>query len=64
MPQKYATKKTFVVEVTEHYHKVFHVKAYDEQEASDIVSADCNKYDCTKGRGVEYSREINHVYPK
>lgn len=64
MPQKYATKKTFVVEVTEHYHKVFHVKAYDEQEASDIVSADCDKYDCTKGRGVEYSQEINHVYPK
>ena len=62
--KKCAKKKTFVVEVTEHYHKVFRVKAHDEQEASDIVSADCDKYDCTTGSGVDYSQEINHVYPE
>lgn len=61
---KKSAKKTFVVEVTEHYHKVFRVKANDEQEASDIVSADCDKYDCTTGSGVDYSQEINHVYPE
>lgn len=64
MPQKRAKKKTFVVEVTEHYHKVFRVKAYDEEGASDIVASDCDKFDCTKGPGVAYSQEINHVYPE
>ena len=61
---KYARKRTFRVEVTERYRKVFRVKAYDEQEASDIVSADCDKYDCTTGSGVEYTQEINRVYPE
>ena len=57
-------KRTFVVEVTEHFHKQFRVKARDEQEASEIVSADCDTYDCTTGQGVDYSQEINHIYPE
>ena len=60
---EYARKRVFAVEVTEHYHKVFHVRAYDEQEANDIIAADCDKYDCTTGRGIQYEQEINRIYP-